>query len=380
MNISSPFSRKKPFLGYVSVNRRLTGRTSWKEKETRHFEISIRSDDIQYEVGDAIGVFPTNDPELVRRILMVLRFSGEEAVRTHHEVTVPLRKALLKDYAITEPSKALLAAIDKKASTTFLKTLLDPNNPASSELNQYLFGKDVLDILEEFSSIRFTPGEFIGLLRVLQPRLYSVASSQKAYPDSVHLTVSIVRYRSADRLHGGVCSTFLAERATVVPLFVHTAKHFHMPDDPDTPIIMVGPGTGIAPFRAFLQERRSIGARGKNWLFFGGRRRTCDFLYQHELETYCSEGILHQLDTAFSREQEATIYVQHRMLEKARKIYHWLESGAYLYLCGDATHMARAVDDTLHIIVEKAGNKTNEQAKVYIKALKKERRYRRDVY
>ena len=378
MTTSSPSSRKNPFFGYLNVNRRLTGKSLGKE--TRHFEITPEGESVQYEAGDAIGILPTNDPELVKKVLRILQFSGEEPVKTRNGTAISLRDALLRDYALTEPSKPLLLAIAKKnpSAAAVLKDVFDPS--ARMKLAQYLAGKDILDHLEEFRPIRFTPEELTKLLSILQPRLYSIASSQKVYPHSIHLTVTIVRYLTAGRLHCGVCSNFLAERATVIPMFVHTAKHFHMPKDPDIAMIMVGPGTGIAPFRAFLQERKAIGARGRNWLFFGGRRRVFDFFYRNELEAFYAEGTLHHLDTAFSRDQECKVYVQHRMLEKAKEIYHWLESGAYLYICGDATHMAKEVDDSLRIIIEKSGGKTIEQAGAYIKELKKAKRYRRDIY
>lgn len=373
----SPHSKEKTSLGCLTVNRRLNGESFGKE--TRHFEISIKGEDLQYEVGDAVGILPTNDPQLVEKILGTLKFSGGELVQTFGGTTVPLKQALLSDYALTKPPKSLLSTIAKgNSSAAFLKNLLNPS--AAGKLDQYLFGKDILDLLEEFGSVRFTPEEFVGLLRKLQPRLYSIASSQKAHPHSIHLTVAIVRYLSHDRLRRGVCSTFLAERAAMIPLFIHSARHFHMPKDPDAPIIMVGPGTGIAPFRAFLQERKATGAVGKNWLFFGGRRYASDFFYRSELEAYRMEGTLHHLDAVFSRDQEVKIYVQHRMLEKAKELYRWLESGAYLFVCGDAARMAREVEDALHTIIERAGNKDGDQSREYVARLKRERRYRRDVY
>jgi sulfite reductase (NADPH) flavoprotein alpha-component len=373
----SPLSRGNSSFGRLTVNRRLTDKSFGKE--ARHFEISLEEEGLQYEVGDSVGILPTNDPQLVERILRVLQFSGTESVQTPGGSVVSLQQALLGGCTLTKPSKQLLSAIAKRdPSAAFLKDLLDPS--AMKKLGQYLFGKDILDFLEKFRSIRFTPEEFVGLLRKMQPRLYSIASSQKVYPCSIHLTVAVVRYMSYDRLRRGVCSTFLAERAAVTPLFIHSARHFRLPKDPDVPIIMVGPGTGIAPFRAFLQERKAIGARGKNWLFFGGRRYASDFFYRNELEAYRTEGMLHRLDAVFSRDQELKIYVQHRMLEKAKEFYHWLESGAHLYVCGDAAHMAKEVESTLHAIVEKVGNKTSDQSGEYVKKLKSERRYRCDVY
>jgi sulfite reductase (NADPH) flavoprotein alpha-component len=222
----------------------------------------------------------------------------------------------------------------------------------------------------------------VKVLRKLQPRLYSIASSPKAHPSSVHLTVAAVRYESKGRKREGVCSTFLSDRADAapVPVFVHSAKHFRVPEDLSTPVIMVGPGTGIAPFRAFLQERKAAGSSGKNWLFFGDQKAETDFLYREELEAYQAEGVLHELSVAFSRDQAEKIYVQHRMLERAADLYAWLESGAYFYICGDASRMAKDVDTALHKVVETAGGKSPEEAAAYVEELKKSKRYRKDVY
>ncbi|HEY5792182.1 MAG TPA: sulfite reductase subunit alpha, partial [Chthoniobacterales bacterium] len=250
-----------------------------------------------------------------------------------------------------------------------------------AELDKYIWGRGVIDILTEFDAV-FTPEEFVKALRKLQPRLYSIASSPRAVGEEVHLTVAIVRYESHGRRREGVCSSFLADRAGggKVPVFVHSAKHFRVPENPETDVIMVGPGTGIAPFRAFLQERKAAGAKGRNWLFFGDQRSSTDFLYEDEFKAYQAEGILTKFDTAFSRDQEYKIYVQHRMAEHAAELYAWLEGGAYFYVCGDANRMAKDVDVALHQAVQTAGGKTEEGAKEYVAKLKTEKRYRRDVY
>lgn len=377
MSTVSLYSRKNPFPAPLAVNQWLTAEGS--EKETRHFELSLEGSHLHYECGDSLGVFPSNDPELVEAILEKLGFSGEEEVPAPHGAILSLRAALSHHYILTEPSKQFLEAIaHKDSSAAFLKDLLNPN--VRTELDRYLWGRDILDPLLEFESVRFAPEEFVKVLRKLQPRLYSIASSQKFHPSAVHLTVAIVRYESYNRLRKGVCSTFLADRTQSVPVFVHSAKHFHIPEDPEASLIMVGPGTGIAPFRAFLQERKATGAQGRNWLFFGEQHAASDFFYQEEFEAYQAEGILTRLSTAFSRDQDYKIYVQHRMLEHAKELYAWLEAGAYFYVCGDAARMAKDVDIALHSIVEKAGGKTAEEAKEYIEALKKTKRYRRDVY
>jgi sulfite reductase (NADPH) flavoprotein alpha-component len=251
-------------------------------------------------------------------------------------------------------------------------------------LENFLWGRDVLDVLQEFTAARFTPEEFVKVLRKLQPRLYSIASSQRAVGESVHLTVAVVRYKVEHSQRGreGVCSSFLAERidAGSSPVFVHTAKHFRVPENPDTPVIMVGPGTGIAPFRAFLQERKATEAKGPNWVFFGEQKSSTDYLYQDEFEAALASGVLTKLTTAFSRDQAEKIYVQHRMLEYGAELYDWLQKGSYFYVCGDAKNMAKDVDAALHTIAERHGNMTTEQAKEYVDALKKEKRYRKDVY
>jgi sulfite reductase (NADPH) flavoprotein alpha-component len=379
---ASGYSRKNPFPATLAVNRKLTGEGS--NKDTRHIEISLSGSGLAYEVGDSLGVFPKNDLELVEGILKNQGFTGDEQVTNPDGKTVSLREALTKDFIISEPAKQLLQVLpEKDSSSAFLKDLLDPGS--KNHLDDYVWGRDVLDLLEEFTAAKFTPEELVKVLRKLQPRLYSVASSQKAVGESVHLTVAVVRYQPerSSHLHLGVCSTFLAERAEgngKVPVFVHTAKHFRIPENPDIPTIMVGPGTGIAPFRAFLQERKALGAKGKNWLFFGEQKVASDYFYGDEFEGWLAEGVLTKFTTAFSRDQDHKIYVQHRMLENAAELYDWLQNGAIFYVCGDAARMAKDVDTALHQIVEQVGSKSTEKAMEYVDALKKEKRYRKDVY
>ena len=380
MSTDGLYSRKNPFPATLQVNRKLT--LGGSEKDTRHFEISLQGSGLNYEVGDSLGVFPSNEPALVEKILETLGFSGEEVVPNADKIPVPIREALSKSYIITVPDKKLLAAIaEKDSSAEFLKDLLDPDLKTS--LDEYIWGRDVLDPLLEFTAAKFTPEEFAGVLRKLQPRLYSIASSRSVVGENVHLTVAVVRYESYNRPRAGVASSFLAERADgqgAVPVFYHTAKHFRVPEDPGTAMVMVGPGTGIAPFRAMLQERAATGAAGKNWLFFGEQRSASDFFYREEFERYQADGVLSKFDTAFSRDQDFKIYVQHRILERAAELYDWFERGAIFYICGDAARMAKDVDAALHEVVQKAGGKTPEQAIEYIDALKKAKRYRKDVY
>lgn len=375
------YSRKNPFPSKMLVNRKLTLEGS--EKETRHFELSLEGSGLAYEVGDSLGVLPTNWPELVEEIIRALHASGEEPVTGNEGAPESLRQALLNDYQITQPSRQFIQAIAERggAAASLLRELLDPLR--KGDLDEYLWGMEIIDFLASHPSLRFTPEEFVKLLRKLQPRLYSIASSRKAHPGAAHLTVAIVKYVSHGRNRKGVASTYLAERVdenTRVPVFIHSAKGFRLPDDDSTPILMVGPGTGIAPFRAFLQERKTSGAKGRNWLFFGEQREKCDFLYRGELEAFQAEGVLTRFNTAFSRDQAWKIYVQHRMLENAAGIWKWLEEGAHLYVCGDAKRMAKDVDAALHAIVEKEGGKTPGQAAEYVEHLKNAKRYKRDVY
>ena len=373
-------TRANPFPARMVVNRRLSGPES--EKDTRHFELDLTGWGLGFEVGDSVGVYPTNDPELVDEIIRALGFTGDEHVPRPKGEPTALGEALLRDYGITQPTPKFLKAIAQRANAApTLQYLLAPDR--KQDLQTYLWGMEVVDFLVEHPSVRFTSEEFVGLLPKLQPRLYSVASSLKAFPDQVHLIVDVVRYESNGRLRKGVASSFLAERADAapVPVFPTVAKHFHLPEDPDTPIIMVGPGTGIAPFRAYLQERKATGAKGKNWLFFGSQHEHCDFAYGDEFNAYLKKGLLTRLDCAWSRDQAQKIYVQHKMTENAAEIWKWIEAeGAHFFVCGDARRMAKDVDGTLRKIVQEQGGKSVEQANEYVEKLKSDKRYKRDVY
>jgi sulfite reductase (NADPH) flavoprotein alpha-component len=337
---------------------------------------------LHYEVGDALGLMPANSPELVQEMLDALGFDGEEEVTSHDGAKKPLRQALIHDFQIRAPHKEFLAAIAQRdAADSFLRDLLDPG--IRTELDQYLYGREIIDFLLDSPKLGFTPNEFVKLLRKLQPRLYSIASSLKAYPEQVHLTVDTLRYDAHGRKRHGVSSTFLADRVTEttrVPVFIQQAKHFRLPENLERPVIMVGPGTGIAPFRAFLQERHATGAKGGNWLFFGAQKSATDYFYREELETLQAKGCLTRLDLAFSRDQAEKIYVQTRMQQNAAELWRWLEDGAHFYVCGDAKRMAKDVDDTLHAVIREAGGRSDDQAKEYVSTMKKEKRYQRDVY
>ncbi len=374
------YSRINPFPARLLASRKLT--LDGSDKDTRHYEIGLQGSGLTYEVGDALGLLPANSPELVQEILQALGFDGEEEVTSHDGATKSLRKALVHDYQIRAPHKEFLAAVSQRdAANTFLRDLLDPN--IRTELDQYLYGREIIDFLLDSPRLGFTPDEFVKLLRKLQPRLYSIASSLKAHPEQVHLTVDTLRYDAHGRKRHGVSSTFLADRVTettMLPVFVQQAKHFRLPEKSEKPVIMVGPGTGIAPFRAFLQERRATGAKGGNWLFFGAQKSATDYFYQEELAALQTSGYLTRLDLAFSRDQAEKIYVQTRMKQNAAEMWRWLEDGAHFYVCGDAKRMAKDVDDTLHAVIREAGGRTEDGAKEYVAAMKKEKRYQRDVY
>jgi sulfite reductase (NADPH) flavoprotein alpha-component len=376
---ASPYTRSNPFPAKLTVNRRLSGEES--AKDTRHFELDLAGWGLSFEVGDSMAVYPTNEPELVDEIIRSISAKGNEPVPAA-KTTKPLREALLRDYSIKQPTPKFLKAIVERASAApLLRELLAPGR--KQDLETYLWGMEVIDFLIDHPSAKFAPAEFVGLLTKLQPRLYSVASSLRAYPDQVHFIVDVVRYESHGRIRQGVCSSFLAERADNVPVPVYpsSAKHFHLPEDPNTPIIMVGPGTGIAPFRAFLQDRQATGAKGDNWLFFGAQHKKCDYAYGDEFEKWKRDGFLTRLDCAWSRDQAYKIYVQHKMLESAAEIWNWIDSrGAQFFVCGDAWIMAKDVDATLRKIVKEHGGKNPEQANEYVEQLKNDKRYKRDVY
>jgi sulfite reductase (NADPH) flavoprotein alpha-component len=372
----STFSRKNPFPARLTRTRLLTAPGSGKE--TLHFEVSLAGSGLAYEVGDSLGIFPANDAAEVDAVLAASGLSGDEPVES---AGVNLREVLTRQVTLREPSRQLLAAIlEKCPEAAELSELVDPE--AKSVMDDWVDGREVVDILQAYPRAGFTADELVKVLRKLQPRLYSIASSPKAFPEDIHLTVAVVRYELHGRNRQGVCSTYLADRVNggTMPVFIHSAKHFRQPEDPSVPVIMVGPGTGIAPFRAFLQEREVLGAPGKSWLFFGDRNRATDFLYEEEINAWRGKGVLHRLDTAFSRDQPEKIYVQQRMMENAAELWRWLEEGGYFYVCGDASRMAKDVDEALHRIVAEAGGKSKEEAAAYVEELKKTKRYRKDVY
>ena len=378
------YDRKNPFPAPLLENVNLNGSGSEtlpaSNKETRHLEISLEGSGLTYEPGDSLGVFPSNCPEVVEDILRLTRHKGEEPI-TVDEEEMPIREALLHKLDITGLTQLFLRKYASRAQSEKLDALLAEKD--KSNLKSYLYGREISDTLADFPVRDLSGQELVSLLRKMPPRLYSIASSLKACPDEVHLTVAAVRYQSNGKLRKGVCSTYLADRVGPedrIPVFVHANKNFHLPPDPDTPIIMVGPGTGIAPFRAFIQERRETGAKGKNWLFFGDQHLGTDFLYQTEWQTALKEGTLDRIDLAWSRDTDHKIYVQHKMREQAREIWKWLQDGAYFYVCGDANRMAKDVHAELITTAQTQGGMDQAEAEQWVKSLQKEKRYRRDVY
>ena len=384
--IAQAYHKDHPFLAKITENRLLNKPGS--AKETRHFVVDLRGSGLHYTTGDSLGVFPTNRPSEVAEILSRLGATGDELVSPAAlklPAPLPLREVLSTRLALSKPTRRAIETLAAKTTHPGEKAPLSGLlAPESQEvLAAFLYQREFVDLLAEFPGAKFTPQEFVDQLRKLMPRLYSMASSGKVFPADAHLTVAVVRYKTNGRDRVGPCSTFLADRApvgqAVVPVFV-SASHFSPPEDGAADCIMVGPGTGIAPFRAFVQERAAAGAKGRNWIFYGDQRRGTDFVYEEEWKDYLARGQLTRIDTAFSRDQLLKVYVQDRLREQAVEVWAWLKGGAYFYVCGDAKRMAKDVDTALHEIVARQGGMTHEQAVDYVKQLKKDKRYQRDVY
>lgn len=373
-----PFGKKRPFPAPVLENYNLNGAAS--PKETHHISLSLEGSGLEYEVGDALGVMPLNPESVVDEILESLSFNTKEEVPLPGGGEASLRDALIGSYDIRSLNKKLLTAWQERSGAPYLRALIEADDKKA--LDDFMWGRELIDLVVDYPADFSDGEEFVSVLKKLQPRLYSIASSPKAHPGEVHLTVGIVRYHSHGRDRGGVCSTFFSDRCDGVQpgVFVHTNKAFRLPEDGNVPIIMVGPGTGIAPFRAFLEERKATGAKGKNWMFFGNPYRATDFLYEAEFNAMLKEGPLTRLDTAFSRDQEHKIYVQDRMVEHGAELWKWLSEGAYFFVCGDASRMAKDVDAALHTVAQEHGGLDEEGAADFVKALRKEKRYCRDVY
>ncbi len=379
------YSRKNPFMAHLTEHRLLTSEGS--EKDTRHFVLNISASGLTYQPGDSLGAFANNAPPLVDELIQELGFAPQASVTNPEGQTVPFREALLHNYVLNRANRKIMfglsAIIPQGEQRNRLMELVD----TETLMGEYIFSRDYVDILREFDEARFeSPQAFLAQLSPVTPRLYSIASSQTLYPNEVHLCIAVVRYETHGRQKTGFCSGFFADHSNIrlpnIPVYVQPSKTFRLPEDGATDIIMLGAGTGIAPYRAFLQERVHRGATGRHWLIFGEQRQSCDFLYGNEWLNYHKSGALHRLDLAFSRDQTEKIYVQHRLKENAKEFWSWLQNGACFYVCGDARRMAKDVHQALIEIAQEQGGMTPEGAAEYVNQtlMKAEKRYLRDVY
>jgi sulfite reductase (NADPH) flavoprotein alpha-component len=383
---AAKYTQKNPYLSTVVANYLLTGPDS--EKETRHLAFSLEAG-MTYAPGDAIGVVPENRAQAVAEVLGALGFAGEERVLDHYKVELSFEDALRSRLTIGKLARGTIGQYAKLAGATdvggrgydALKQMCGPENKARAE--DYCWGREFIDLITDFPGAVRAPQELFNVLPRLVPRLYSIASSQAVHPGIAETSVRVVRYDTHGRDRQGVASGQLGERAhvgEVLPIFLAANQNFKLPEDSSAPVIMVGPGTGVAPFRAFLEERQAKGASGDNWLFFGDQHRADDFLYEEQWSAMLKDGTLTRLDTAFSRDQAEKIYVQDRMRENAAELYAWLERGAYFYVCGDATRMAKAVELALLDAIAEGSQDTLDAASAYLNAMKQQKRYQRDVY
>ena len=374
------FNRKNPLLAKINSKELITG--NCETKRTWHIEVDLLDSGLSFIPGDSLALLPQNDPSLANELIEVLGFSGTETVLNPAKEETTLSKALVENCAITAPDKKLLRSIAEKTGNTELSSLLEPEK--KKDLADHLWGRDIIDVLQENPEAKFEASEFVGLLKKLNVRLYSIASSLAHHPDRVDLTVAIVEYESRGRKKQGVCSSWISERATEncdIPCFITPGKGFRLPEpDDDVPIIMCGPGTGIAPFRAFLQERKETNAKGDAWLLFGEIHEESCYFYKDEWEKFLEDGTLNKISTAWSRDQAEKVYVQHKIIEEGAQFWSWLEEGAIFYVCGDAERMAPDVDKALHQIIMDHGDKSEEETEEYVSEMKTNKRYRRDVY
>lgn len=374
----SEYDRTNPFKAEVLENLNLNGRGS--DRETRHIELSLEGSSLDYEPGDSLGVFPENHPRLVDELIAAMGWNADERVTVNKNGDqASVHEALLRYFEITAVTKPVVEQLAKLNPGSGLTALLADD----SEFRTVMNSCDLLDLVQDYNLKGIPAAEFVAVLRKIPARLYSIASSSKSFPDEVHLTVRTVRYEARGRERYGVCSVHLAERieaGDTLPVYIQHNPNFKLPENPDTPIIMVGPGTGVAPFRSFLGEREETGAEGKTWLFYGDQHFSTDFLYQTEWQRWLKDGVLTKMDVAFSRDTEQKVYVQHRMLEHSKELYQWLQEGASVYICGDEKKMAHDVHAALTTILEQEGGLSPEQASEYLTRLQQEKRYQRDVY
>lgn len=372
---SSPYTKEAPLTATLAVNQKITGRDS--EKDVRHIEIDLADSGLRYQPGDALGVWYQNDPALVKELVELLWLKGDEPVTVDGK-TLPLAEALEWHFELTVNTANI---VENYATLTRSETLL-PLVGDKAQLQHYAATTPIVDMVR-FSPAQLDADALIGLLRPLTPRLYSIASSQAEVESEVHITVGAVRYDIEGRARAGGASSFLADRVEEdgeVRVFIEHNDNFRLPANPQTPVIMIGPGTGIAPFRAFMQQRAAEGAEGKNWLFFGNPHFTEDFLYQVEWQRYVKEGVLSRIDLAWSRDQQQKVYVQDKLREQGAELWRWINDGAHIYVCGDANRMAKDVEQTLLEVIAEFGAMDAEAADEFLSELRVERRYQRDVY
>ena len=372
---TSPYSKDAPLVASLSVNQKITGRNS--EKDVRHIEIDLGDSDLRYQPGDALGVWYQNDPALVKELVELLWLKGDEPVTVEGK-TLPLNEALQWHFELTVNTANI---VENYATLTRSETLL-PLVGDKAKLQHYAATTPIVDMVR-FSPAQLDAEALINLLRPLTPRLYSIASSQAEVENEVHVTVGVVRYDVEGRARAGGASSFLADRVEEegeVRVFIEHNDNFRLPTNPETPVIMIGPGTGIAPFRAFMQQRAADEAPGKNWLFFGNPHFTEDFLYQVEWQRYVKEGVLTRIDLAWSRDQKEKIYVQDKLREQGAELWRWINDGAHIYVCGDANRMAKDVEQALLEVIAEFGGMDTEAADEFLSELRVERRYQRDVY
>ncbi len=381
----SPYSRKNPFLAELTRHEHLTGPGSGKD--TRHFVVNLAGSSLAYTPGDSLGAFGRNPPKLVAEVIDLLGFDPETTVKNPKGEETALRRTLSEDYILNRANRKFVSGLAELCPQGEQRNRLMEIENNSEVLSEYIFTRDYVDILTEFDEARFeSPEAVLSHLSPVVPRLYSIASSLQAHPNEAHLCISVVRYETHGRAKTGLVSGFFADQTRLhvreIPVYVQESRTFRLPTDNSTDIIMVGPGTGVAPFRAFLEQRVLEGAKGGHWLIFGEQHKATDFLYGEELMAYQKRGQLHRLDLAFSRDQAHKIYVQHRMLENAKELWSWLQNGAYFYVCGDAKRMAKDVHQSLIEIAKTQGGLSPEAAASYVNQtlMRTEKRYLRDVY
>src|SRR5579863_4072145 len=373
------WNRNNPYVATVTENRLLTGPGS--EKETRHIEIDLGDSGLQYLPGDSAGILPVNTCDAVDDVISRLQFSGDEPVTDFYGKATTVREALTSWLMIGKLSSSTVRQWAAITSHPDLTGLIQAG--AKDKLDAYLWGREFLDLLEHAPAKLQDPQQLFKLLPRLAPRLYSIASSQALYPKEVHLSIRVVKYESYGRARCGVCSTYVGERTPPggkLPIFIHSNQLFRLPADPNVRVIMVGPGTGVAPFRAYLQHKEAGMGRWPMWLFFGDQRASQDFLYRDELEAWVQNGVLQRLDTAFSRDQKFKIYVQDRIRENSAELWKWLDEGAYFYVCGDSKRMAPDVEAALLEAIAVHSGKGPDYANEFLAGMKKQKRYLRDIY